>query len=94
MTFCSVLGNFRFTTAFVCQIQECVHQRKLLHLANCASVQQNVEQHEWLNFQYQPKEENLYFCAVFMRDILATNLLCYYGSLYNKNTLFLLTIYI
>ena len=41
-----------------------------------------------LLYQYQPKEENLYFCAVFMRDILATNLLCYYGSLYNKNTLF------
>lgn len=71
MTFCFALGNFRFTTAFVRQTQECVHQRKLLHLANCASVQQKVEQHEKLNFQYQPKEENLYFCAVFMWDIFS-----------------------
>lgn len=46
MKFCFALGNFRFTTVFVRQTQECVHQRKLLHLANCASVQQKVEQHE------------------------------------------------
>lgn len=46
MTFCFALGNFRFTTVFVRQTQEGVYQRKLLHLANCASVQQKVEQHE------------------------------------------------
>ena len=46
MTFCFALENFRFTTAFVRQTQEGVYQRKLLHLANCASVQQKVEQHE------------------------------------------------